>query len=300
MELVDYSFSPPTVASLVAAGKRGAGRYVGAGTAGKKLTAGERDALFAAGLCIFLTCEGMADDALQGFSLGAVHGGMAVRDAQWLGAPRGVALIGNVDFDVTVGQWPACRSYMAGFAGPVRAAGYRVGLYGGYNAIDWGARDGVADIFWQTYAWSGGRWHPAAQLQQYRNGVPMGGGDVDLCRAVAVDFGQWGPPGAPTTRGHDMPGLFKTPETGETVWMSDGFKRKALSGRMWADYKETWGDTPIATCADLAALEAIAGPEWTAGAPVDLTSVEAAAEKGAKKGIEGATFDLPPATIHTA
>lgn len=71
---------------------------------------------------------------------------------------------------------------------------------------------------------------------------------------------------APTTRRIDMPGLFKTPDNA-TIYMSDGFKRKALTGAMWADFKKTWGDVPVATVADMAALEAIAGPDWTTVVP---------------------------------
>ncbi|MES2211466.1 MAG: glycoside hydrolase domain-containing protein [Chloroflexota bacterium] len=210
MELVDYAFSAPSVASLVAAGKHGAGRYIGPGSASKHLTAAERDRLLAAGLCIWLSVEGFGNDALQGASLGASHGAMAVRDANWLAVPKDSGLYGNVDFDVTAAQWPACRNYLNAFAVPVRAAGYRAGLYGGLNAIEWGFRDSVADLYWQTYAWStrevppgsGNRvvvWSKHAQLQQYHNGVSWpGGGDVDLCRNVADDFGQW-PAHTPTT-----------------------------------------------------------------------------------------------------
>lgn len=230
----DYSFSPPTVASLVAAGIRSAGRYVGPGTPDKHLHPAELAALFTAGLSVFLLAEGQANDALKGRKLGAAQGASAVRDAQALGAPAGVAIIGNVDFDVTAAQWPACRDYMAGFAEQVRAAGYRVGLYGGYNAIAWGARDAVAEIFFQTYAWSGGRWHPAAQIQQYRNGVSMGGGDVDLCRTMVADFGQWARGGiAPVKRVVDtMYGLQEQGDAG--VWLSNGQHRRA--GFSWAQF----------------------------------------------------------------
>ena len=63
-----------------------------------------------------------------------------------------------------------------------------------------------------------------------------------------------------------MPGLFKTADN-PTLYMSDGFKRKALTEPMWADFKETWGDVPVATVADMAALDAIAGPDWATVVP---------------------------------
>jgi hypothetical protein len=70
----------------------------------------------------------------------------------------------------------------------------RVGVYGSYATVAHCAAAGTAAWFWQTYAWSGGRWHPAAHLQQYRNNVALAGGTVDLTRAVTTDYGQWEKP----------------------------------------------------------------------------------------------------------
>ena len=55
-QLVDYSFSRPSAASIAAAGFIGVVRYL-SGNAGKDLSAGERDALHAAGLAIALVWE---------------------------------------------------------------------------------------------------------------------------------------------------------------------------------------------------------------------------------------------------
>jgi hypothetical protein len=149
--------------------------------------------------------------------------------------PRGAVLVGNVDWDVSAAEWPAVAAYFRAYAGPVRAAGYRVGLYGGLNAITWAARDRLADILMQTYGWSRRVvngvsqvvWHPAAQIQQYRNGVKIGGGDIDLCRAVVDDFGQWGQGGSAVTQ----PGAKATwdysigsPSLGQTMAAGDWLK----------------------------------------------------------------------------
>jgi hypothetical protein len=65
-------------------------------------------------------------------------------------------------------------------------------VYGEYDVIAHLAGNGRAAWFWQTYAWSAGRWHTANHIEQYRNGVTLGGGTVDLDRALKTDYGQWG------------------------------------------------------------------------------------------------------------
>lgn len=93
-------------------------------------------------------------------------------------------------------------------------------------------------------------------------------------------------------KGADMPGLFQV--TGiTTLYLSDGFKRKTLTETMWEQAKATWGNMRIAKVANLAELDAIAGPDWTeAGPPVAITvaqldEVSAAAKEGAAEGIDG-------------
>jgi hypothetical protein len=208
VDAVDYSFSKPTPSRLAAAGIKSAGTYVGPGTEPKHLQPAERDALFASGLSVFLNVEGASGDAKRGATVGAYHGHLAVAEASQLGAPAGVALIAAIDWDVQAPEWPAVSSYMRAYAPICHAAGYRAGLYGGLNAITWAARDGLAEILFQTYGWSRRVvngvsqvvWHPAAQIQQYRNGVNMAGGNVDQCHALAPDWGQWGQGGSAVTQ----------------------------------------------------------------------------------------------------
>jgi hypothetical protein len=195
-EAVDYSFTQPSAAGLAAAGIKAAGVYVGPGSEGKQLQAGERDALFSAGLSIFLLVEGATQDALLGAPKGVQHANLALADCRSLGVPTGVALITAIDFDVQANQWPACVAYQQAFNKVVRAAGFRTGIYGGLKCITWAKRDGIADILFQTYAWSGKPpvWVSGVQIQQYHNGVQIGSGLVDLCRTMTADFGQWARP----------------------------------------------------------------------------------------------------------
>jgi glycoside hydrolase-like protein len=197
MEGVDYAWDPPTPAGLVAAGKWFACRYAGAGSPGKWLTRGEADALAAAQIPLVANVEGAANGLLGGYSAGRYWASVADKAFRALGMPASKPVYLSVDFPMTDAQWPAVRAALEGAAdvlGPLR-----VGVYGSYATIGHAVGSGAARWFWQTYAWSGGQWHPAAHIRQYRNHVPLAGGTVDLCRSMTVDFGQWIPGGA------DMP-----------------------------------------------------------------------------------------------
>jgi len=200
---VDYAFSNPSPVGLFAAGKRFAMRYVGPGSAPKHLTAAERDKIWAAGLDIVLLAEGNTSDALQGHALGVAHARSARAAATALGAPRAQPIYYAVDFQVTAAQWPKVRDYLQGAAAADGGVD-QVGVYGSYNAMAWASHDGAAAWFFQTYAWSGGKWFAGNDVEQYRNGVALAGGDVDLCRAKVPNYGQWvrpGVPGPPSTSG---------------------------------------------------------------------------------------------------
>jgi hypothetical protein len=186
---VDYAGTRPSPTGLYAAGKRFVVRYGGPGGDWKHLTAGEARALDAAGLALVANAEGSASGLLGGASVGADWARSADAHFRAIGMPAGRPIYLSVDFDVTSAQWPACREALRGAASVIGAG--RVGIYGGLNAVQWARRDGVARWFWQTYAWSGGRWASGNHIEQYRSGVIVAGGEVDLCRALTADYGQW-------------------------------------------------------------------------------------------------------------
>lgn len=203
---VDYSFARPSPAGLAAAGMHFAGRYVGPGS-GKFLTDPERVALFAAGLDIFLLAEGNADSAAGGYNVGVNHAQLALSHARQLGAPDSVAIYFAVDYDVSSKGWETGpREYLRG-ACSVLGVG-RVGVYGSYRVMGWAQRDAVASWFFQTYAWSAGAWYQGNHVEQWKNGVIVAGGEVDLCRSMVDEYGQWRASGiAPQPRkavGDDM------------------------------------------------------------------------------------------------
>lgn len=88
------------------------------------------------------------------------------------------------------GQLPTVLGYVQGGAS---VHGYRwTGPYGEYDVIEANASIQAGRYNWQTYAWSGGLRSVHAHLHQYRNGVALGSGQVDLDRAYTSDYGQWG------------------------------------------------------------------------------------------------------------
>lgn len=192
MEGVDYSDARPRPWVLAQAGKRFAIRYVGPGRTSKLLTRAEANLLKGAGLAIACVAEGAARDALTGRATGSRHAGQAHQNVVAAGGPSGAVIFFALDWDASPAELERTVPY---FDGAAAAIGFsRVGVYGGYRTIDWAIRRRVAVKFWQTYAWSGGRVHGGANLLQYHNGVSIDGGQVDLCRSISADFGQWHPP----------------------------------------------------------------------------------------------------------
>lgn len=187
----DFSFARPSVATLKAAGMTFVARYVSVSGAGKNLTRGEVAAYRAAGIDIAVVFETTASRALAGTTGGAADARSALSQVLALGGPADVVIYFAVDWDVNAAEMTRVNAYLAG-ASSVLGLNH-TGVYGSYRCVQMALDAGIVDYAWQTYAWSGGKWDRRAQLQQYRNGYRLpDGSEVDLCRAVTDDFGQWG------------------------------------------------------------------------------------------------------------
>jgi len=189
IEGVDYSTAHPSIQSLVDGGKEFAGRYVGLGGFNKWLTQDEAKVLSVAGVSIVALCEGVTSWMLGGWSAGQAATKAANAQAVGCGMPPDRPIYLSCDFDVTAAQWPAVLSCLAGAANVVGVE--RVGIYGGTNALRWARTAGAASWFWQALGWRQGVWLDWVNVQQYRNGVSFGGGNVDFDQALTVDYGQW-------------------------------------------------------------------------------------------------------------
>lgn len=191
MQGVDYSFSRPDINCLWQNGHRFVVRYTSNGTSSKNATKAEVDSLKARGFQVVIVHQNGTSDMLQGRDKGVRDATIAKEKTAALGMPSNRPIYFALDQDpdpLSNAQLDACKAYLDGAASVIGRN--RVGLYAGYRGIDvlcphW------APWAWQTYAWSGGRISNKAHFRQYRNGVRLCGGDVDLNETYKPDFGQW-------------------------------------------------------------------------------------------------------------
>ncbi|TDD69376.1 DUF1906 domain-containing protein [Actinomadura darangshiensis] len=196
---IDYAWSHPSVSAMRSAGVKFVCRYL-SHDASKNLDRAEADRLSDAGIWMVVVWETTAKRALSGKAGGADDAREAARQAKACGMPEDRPIYFAVDWDATPGQQDDINAYLDGAASVIGRD--RVGLYGGYYPVKRALDAGKARWAWQTYAWSGGQWVGRAQIQQYRNGVQVGGADCDYDRAMEADYGQWR---VGVTGGDDMP-----------------------------------------------------------------------------------------------
>lgn len=211
-EGVDYSGARPSSICMYGKGKRFVARYFGAGGSWKHATAAEVRAHHAVGLSVVALVEGAIHDPLNGRAQGRSHATVGELAAKAAGMPQGRPLYFAIDWDMQPHQAGKVAEYLRGCADVITVN--RVGVYGGYDTIEWAAKAGLAKWFFQTYAWSRGKWSGRNHFEQYNNGEIVCGGTVDLCRSKKVDFGQWP---APTQNIGDAPGA-PSDSTVDTGW----------------------------------------------------------------------------------
>jgi hypothetical protein len=217
---VDYSWARPSPAGVRAAGYTFAVRYFSFDTTGKNLTASEARALQGAGLDLVSNWEAGASDALKGRARGASDAQEALRQATAAGMPAGRPIYFSVDFDAQPGQQGVINEYFDGVASVIGRA--RTGAYGGFFPIQRLFDAGKIAFGWQTFAWSGGRWEPRAQLRQVRNNVTIAGGACDIDQSQADDFGQWGAATAPVADVEKVVAARNADGTLEAFWIAPG------------------------------------------------------------------------------
>src|SRR5258708_555737 len=208
---LDYSGGMPLINDMKAAKVEFVCRYVGyfsgynmnaiATPQGKCLTPGEAKTLLAGGISPVSNYEWYAtrliDDGFgnrwttdQAFNAGVwdAQTGNTIHVACGGPATAALYLSGDWDFNTST-DGALVAAYFKGAASVLGLA--RIGAYGGYWLIKFLFDNGLITYGWQTYAWSGGQWDPRAHIQQYNNGVIMGGVEVDYDRSMQADFGQW-------------------------------------------------------------------------------------------------------------
>ncbi len=182
---VDLSWGNPSIGALRDSGVTFVARYLSR-DASKNLTSAEVKTYHRAGIDVVCVWEGTASEAANGRAVGKAAAELALAEARACGKPEHRPIYFAVDFEASLAQ---VRAFFEGVNEVLGVA--LTGAYGGYQVMHELFDAGLVRYGWQTYAWSGGRWEPRAQLRQYSNGHAIDGVGVDYDHSTDPDFGQW-------------------------------------------------------------------------------------------------------------
>lgn len=188
---VDYAWHPhPSYTLMKEKDVKFVVRYISGGH-DKDIDHAEAASLSKAGFNIALVWEWTAGASRQGFDKGHADAKAALANAKQVGMPSGRPIYFAVDYDAnTSAQLASVKSYFNGVLSVLPKS--QVGVYGSYKVVN--ALKGQIGWFWQTYAWSAGKWSDHNNMEQYKNEVHTGWGagvDLDYNRAKTADYGQW-------------------------------------------------------------------------------------------------------------
>lgn len=190
-------------------------RYLATLPNSKVLTREEAERLSKAwSIWLVVVWETTANRATKGFQAGRLDAAEALRQARALGMPELRPIYFAVDFDAT--NFNQIKDYFAGLVNELGVE--RVGVYGSFDVCRWLKLNELATWFWQTYAWSGGRWFDGNHIEQYKNLA-----NYDHNRAKQDDYGQWMPGVEPdmALSNEDIEKIAKA--VASEVWTKDGY-----------------------------------------------------------------------------
>lgn len=188
--LVDFSFQRPSADEVKAAGYVGVVSYLsnspdknwdGVLPDGTRQRPGEAASFLAAGLCVGMVWETVADRATQGYPAGFADAQAANACADAIGAPSTAAIYFAVDENV---GYDAVRPY---FEGAMAAKGRPCGSYGSQSVVEGFLADG-GRYGWQVATW-GDRSPQAHIFQEPNMASAISGTDVDSIQVA--DWGAW-------------------------------------------------------------------------------------------------------------
>jgi len=209
MNVIDYSFSRPPIATFTTNGIVGVIRYVAHDPA-KRISKLEFDALRAAGLSVALVWEDAATSWQNGWQRGSSDGAEARRQAREIGFPDNRPIYAAYDSNVGPAQLILAAQYMEGFN-----TGSNTGPQGAYGTkllLDDLFACGLIRVGWQTNArgWigNGPDCVRASLFQRYGQTIPGVPGAYDVNDINQPDWGQTPAPYVkPTTPA--LPGVTK-------------------------------------------------------------------------------------------
>jgi LysM repeat protein len=178
--------------TLVQNGITHVGRYLPT-QAWKGLTPDEVAAIKGSGLNLVSIFEsGATQQSYFTRDQGVSDANQAYQLAQSLGQPEGTAIYFTVDFDAQVKDFAAILNYFQGLKDTLTS--YKIGCYGKFEVVTLIKTKGLADYFWQTYAWSSGQHAKGIHLFQYKNDINQYGLNLDLDQVENADCGAWNQP----------------------------------------------------------------------------------------------------------
>jgi hypothetical protein len=176
---IDFAWSSPSAGWMRANGFSFGASYLSY-DASKNWSSALVSSYTRAGIARVFVWETSANRALEGCGAGQSDARTALSEGARFGFR---ALYFAVDFELQPNAYGAVASYFRCVDGVIGVD--HTGAYGGISTVRLLFNLHLIAYGWQTYAWSGGRWDPRAQLQQYLNGSSF-----DYDRAVARDYGQ--------------------------------------------------------------------------------------------------------------
>lgn len=186
---VDYSFSRPSLTALKANDVSFVCRYLSYNP-DKSINSAELAALHNANLGVVFNWENSANDMAGGASNGRTYALAAQRQLNALGVHSDIPVYFSCDTDITSSaQMGNVTAFLTAAANVLGS--HRVGVYGQYAVIERVVGTSYCTWGWQTLAWSNGKVSSKAHIYQYHNGALIGGGNVDLDRALKLPYGAY-------------------------------------------------------------------------------------------------------------
>jgi hypothetical protein len=183
---LDFSAEPPGSAAIKAIGCDFVLRYAVNDYRGLKQY--EADDYAANGIDVAMVYEGAAAGIRGGYTQGLSDARYAHSVCVDRGLPATMPIYFACDYDIGPSEFQTLLMYLQGAGEAIGPA--RVGLYGGFSAIDLAANTGMVWL-WQTSAWEYGRGlHPKSILYQHAYNYFVNGTNCDRTDAYAENFGQ--------------------------------------------------------------------------------------------------------------
>lgn len=199
-DALDQSWGFTNPAAAKAAGIRVVSMYL-SWDPSKNMTAQKVRAYHDVGIAVLFNWESQAGAPLKGAAQGAADATEAVRQAKAIQAGVGhtpkntPAIYFSCDTDVNAGQLATIAGYYRAAKLVCNAHGFRVGVYGEADVVDYLASHGITQAEWQTLAWSGGRISTAADFYQCQINAKLGGADIDFDKVLHPwQLSAWWPP----------------------------------------------------------------------------------------------------------